>query len=149
MIESNASHIAALKDLRLGVEMDRHHLDDGDAKLAALDAALAVLSKLRAPVITDAAIWVQALPRHDDWVTAKCQQDRVNGYDIPLVTLDQLNTPVVGKLESISLYQALDEFGRNVDPYAYGLPPLWGDATKQNVFKIIRRVLDRHHGNQQ
>ncbi|MDX3877650.1 hypothetical protein [Achromobacter denitrificans] len=50
MNQNNAAHIAALEDLRLGVELDRHHLDDGDAKLAALDAALALLSKLRAPV---------------------------------------------------------------------------------------------------
>ena len=47
MTENNAAHIAALEDLRLGVEMDRHHLPDGDAKIAALDAALA---SLRAPV---------------------------------------------------------------------------------------------------
>ncbi|MCZ8436838.1 hypothetical protein [Achromobacter xylosoxidans] len=44
---SQAAHVEALRDLRLGVEMDRHHLPDGDAKIAALDAALALL---RAPV---------------------------------------------------------------------------------------------------
>ncbi|MGW9066954.1 hypothetical protein ACWGPO_22955 [Achromobacter animicus] len=55
MNQNNAAHIAALEDLRLGVELDRHHLDDGDAKLAALDAALALLSKLRAPVADERA----------------------------------------------------------------------------------------------
>lgn len=44
---AQATHIEALQDLRVGVEMDRHHLPDGDAKLAALDAAI---SLLRAPV---------------------------------------------------------------------------------------------------
>lgn len=38
------SHTAALLDLRLGVEMDKHYLDDGEAKLSALDAAIAALS---------------------------------------------------------------------------------------------------------
>jgi hypothetical protein len=46
--------IQRLRDLRLGVEMDRHNLDDGDAKLGALDAAIEVLSKLRAPVAGEA-----------------------------------------------------------------------------------------------
>ena len=41
--------IAALQDLRHGVEMNRAYLDDGDIKLAALDASIALLSKLRAP----------------------------------------------------------------------------------------------------
>lgn len=41
------NHIAALEDLRAGVQMDRHNLPDSDAKLAALDTAIAVLSKLR------------------------------------------------------------------------------------------------------
>lgn len=40
---SNAAHIAALLDLRQGVAMDRHNLDDGDAKLAAIDAAVVAL----------------------------------------------------------------------------------------------------------
>lgn len=44
---ARAAHIKALQDLRLGVEMDRHNLPDGDEKIAALDAALA---SLRAPV---------------------------------------------------------------------------------------------------
>jgi hypothetical protein len=35
--------IAALEDLRLGVTLDRHNLPDGDVKIAALDAAMAVL----------------------------------------------------------------------------------------------------------
>ncbi|WP_286898828.1 hypothetical protein [Achromobacter sp. UBA2119] len=46
--------IEALRDLRLGVEMDRHNLDDGDAKIQALDAAIEALSKLRAPVAGEA-----------------------------------------------------------------------------------------------
>ncbi|MGE8629498.1 hypothetical protein [Achromobacter denitrificans] len=54
-----------------------------------------------APVAADAALWVQALPGHDDWVTAKRQQDRVNGYDIPLFTLAQLSASVTD--ERISL----------------------------------------------
>ncbi|MDF3858124.1 hypothetical protein P3W70_07195 [Achromobacter denitrificans] len=57
MTENNAAHIAALEDLRLGVEMDRHHLPDGDAKIAALDAALA---SLRTPVADERAL-------HDNW----------------------------------------------------------------------------------
>lgn len=47
--------IQRLRDLRLGVEMDRHNLEDGDAKLAALDSAIALLSKLRAPVADERA----------------------------------------------------------------------------------------------
>ncbi|WP_313369193.1 hypothetical protein [Achromobacter animicus] len=47
-----AAHIAALRNLRLGVEMDRHNLDDGDAKLAALDTAI---DALRAPVADERA----------------------------------------------------------------------------------------------
>jgi len=43
-------HIAALEDLRAGVQMDRHNLPDSDAKLAALDAALAVLRAAGGPV---------------------------------------------------------------------------------------------------
>ncbi|WP_367352561.1 hypothetical protein [Achromobacter animicus] len=42
--------VQALRDLRLGVEMDRHNLDDGDIKIRALDAAIEALSKLRATV---------------------------------------------------------------------------------------------------
>ncbi|WP_454674875.1 hypothetical protein [Achromobacter pestifer] len=41
-------HIKALRDLQLGVEMDRLNLDDGQAKLDALAAAIDALSKLRA-----------------------------------------------------------------------------------------------------
>jgi hypothetical protein len=36
-------HIKTLQDLRLGVEMDKHNLDDGEEKLVALDAAIAAL----------------------------------------------------------------------------------------------------------
>ncbi|KCV50337.1 hypothetical protein ACLRAE_19715 [Bordetella bronchiseptica] len=41
--DERAPHIKALQDLRLGVEMDQHCMDDGDAKLAALDAAITAL----------------------------------------------------------------------------------------------------------
>ncbi|WP_257218441.1 hypothetical protein [Bordetella bronchiseptica] len=41
--DERALHIKALQDLRLGVEMDQHYMDDGDAKLAALDAAITAL----------------------------------------------------------------------------------------------------------
>lgn len=37
------SFILALEDLRTGVNWDRHNLPDGDLKVAALDAALALL----------------------------------------------------------------------------------------------------------
>ncbi|GAA4322015.1 hypothetical protein GCM10023144_01660 [Pigmentiphaga soli] len=42
-VDGVQQHIAALRDLRLGVDMDRHHLDDGLQKLDALDAAIAAL----------------------------------------------------------------------------------------------------------
>lgn len=42
---SDKLKVVALKDLRLGVEMDRHNLPDADVKLAALDAAIATLSR--------------------------------------------------------------------------------------------------------
>ncbi|KDC72818.1 hypothetical protein [Bordetella bronchiseptica] len=42
-VDERAPHIKALQDLRLGVEMDQHCMDDGDAKLAALDAAITAL----------------------------------------------------------------------------------------------------------
>lgn len=41
--DERALHIKALQDLRLGVEMDQHCMEDGDAKLAALDAAITAL----------------------------------------------------------------------------------------------------------
>lgn len=41
--DERAPHIKALQDLRLGVEMDQHCMEDGDAKLAALDAAITAL----------------------------------------------------------------------------------------------------------
>lgn len=60
--------IEALRDLRLGVEMDRHNLDDGYAKLQALDAAIEALSKLRAPVADERALppgpWQAERPRN-------------------------------------------------------------------------------------
>lgn len=41
--DERAPHIKVLQDLRLGVEMDQHCMEDGDAKLAALDAAITAL----------------------------------------------------------------------------------------------------------
>lgn len=52
---ANQDQVAALQDLRHGVEMNRAYLDDGDIKLAALDAAIDVLSRLRAPAAQGAA----------------------------------------------------------------------------------------------
>lgn len=40
-----ADHIDALQNIRLGIEMDRHCLDDADERLAALDAAIAALAQ--------------------------------------------------------------------------------------------------------
>jgi hypothetical protein len=37
-------HTAALRNLRVGVELDQHNLDDGQAKLDALDAAIAIMN---------------------------------------------------------------------------------------------------------
>lgn len=41
--------IHALHNLRVGVELDRHNLDDGEMKLAALDAAIAALAAQAQP----------------------------------------------------------------------------------------------------
>lgn len=52
--------VAALKDLRLGVEMDRHNLPDADVKLAALDAAIAALSRQDAQIAAGDAVFAFA-----------------------------------------------------------------------------------------
>jgi hypothetical protein len=49
--------IAALEDLRLGVTLDRHNLPDGDVKIAALDAAMAVLRQRLSLDASQARAW--------------------------------------------------------------------------------------------
>lgn len=90
--------IAALQDLRHGVELNRVYLDDGDIKLAALDAAIALLSKLRAPVsdIREGFELTYAA-NADDPACASDLSHFTNGWRACIMS--QVGKPVVMKLE--------------------------------------------------
>lgn len=74
--------IQSLRGLRLGVEMDRHNLDDGDAKLGALDATINALSKLRAPVADERGLLPCPFCGSEAFETFKTDDDGIRRHSV-------------------------------------------------------------------
>lgn len=103
--DERALHIKALQDLRLGVEMDQHYMDDGDAKLAALDAAITALRW--------SAGALQALNIEADKITLD-GETRTVGDILDHADRALASTPVAD--ERAAFEQAMRETYRMVDP---------------------------------
>ncbi|CAE32685.1 hypothetical protein [Bordetella bronchiseptica] len=104
--DERALHIKALQDLRLGVEMDQHCMEDGDAKLAALDAAITALRW--------SAGALQALNIEADKITLD-GETRTVGDILDHADRALANAPVAGEAQPVGWFQ--NDAGKGEPPH--------------------------------